>query len=75
MNIRVVRDDGSLLTFISAGLRGTFGYWVSSLIFSLGFIWAAFDDRQQGWHDKIFGTRVERAVPAPPSTGDMTPVG
>ena len=33
------------------------GYFLSS-IFLLGFIWAAFDKRKQGWHDKIAGTVV-----------------
>jgi uncharacterized RDD family membrane protein YckC len=25
---------------------------------AIGFIWAAFDGRKQGWHDKISGTLV-----------------
>ncbi len=33
------------------------GYFLSS-IFLLGFIWAAFDKRKQGWHDKIARTVV-----------------
>lgn len=61
MNIRVVRQDGMPLTFVSAGLRGSVGYWISSVVFLLGFIWAAFDAKQETWHDKIFGTRVEVA--------------
>jgi uncharacterized RDD family membrane protein YckC len=36
------------------------GYFVSSFIFCLGFIWIAFDKRKQGWHDKIAGTVVIR---------------
>tara|TARA_R110002073_G_scaffold333107_1_gene520172 strand:+ start:470 stop:904 length:435 start_codon:yes stop_codon:yes gene_type:complete len=35
-----------------------FGYYVSGLIFALGFIWIAFDKRKQGWHDKLAGTLV-----------------
>lgn len=34
------------------------GYYVSSIIFCLGFLWVAFDKRKQGWHDKIAGTVV-----------------
>ena len=34
------------------------GYYLSSLIFCLGFLWVAFDKRKQGWHDKIAGTVV-----------------
>ena len=33
-------------------------YFVSALPFYLGFVWAAFDRRKQGWHDKIAGTVV-----------------
>jgi uncharacterized RDD family membrane protein YckC len=58
VNIRVAREDGSGLGFARAGLRGTVGYWISGLIFGLGFLWAAFDGRKQAWHDKIFDTGV-----------------
>lgn len=34
------------------------GYFVSSLLLCLGFLWIAFDARKQGWHDKIAGTVV-----------------
>jgi uncharacterized RDD family membrane protein YckC len=37
-------------------LRGTVGYWISGLVFGLGFIWAAFDGRKEAWHDKLFDT-------------------
>jgi len=36
------------------------GYYISSFIFGLGFLWIAFDKRKQGWHDKIAGTLVVR---------------
>lgn len=35
-----------------------FGYFVSSFIFGLGFLWVAFDARKQGWHDKLADTVV-----------------
>lgn len=38
-----------------------FGYYVSVLPFCLGIFWVAFDDRKQGWHDKLAGTVVVRA--------------
>ena len=34
------------------------GYFLSSFVFCLGFIWIAFDKKKQGWHDKIAGTVV-----------------
>ena len=35
-------------------------YYLSALVFFLGFLWVAFDRRKQGWHDKIAGTVVVR---------------
>lgn len=35
-------------------------YFISMLPLGLGFIWAAFDKRKQGWHDKIAGTVIIR---------------
>jgi uncharacterized RDD family membrane protein YckC len=34
------------------------GYYVSTIVFLLGFIWVAFDKRKQGWHDKMANTAV-----------------
>ena len=59
--IKVIRQDGNLMSYIRAALRGTFGYWVSGLIFGLGYIWAAFDGEKEAWHDKIFDTWVVEA--------------
>jgi len=42
------------------------GYYVSILPICLGIFWVAFDDRKQGWHDKLAGTvvvRVKRREP------------
>lgn len=35
-----------------------FAYYVSTLVFMLGFVWVAFDPRKQSWHDKLAGTVV-----------------
>ena len=35
-----------------------FAYFVSMLPLMLGFIWVAFDERKQGFHDKLAGTLV-----------------
>ena len=58
LNMKVVRQDGGELSFLTAGLRGSLGYWISSLVFNLGFLWAAFDQEKETWHDKIFKTWV-----------------
>jgi uncharacterized RDD family membrane protein YckC len=63
-NIRVVRQDGfTFPSFFRAGLRGSVGYWISGLIFGLGYFWALFDSDSETWHDKIFDTWV--VVPSP----------
>jgi uncharacterized RDD family membrane protein YckC len=49
------------------------GYILSTLPLLLGFLWAAWDPRRQGWHDKLAGTvviRVPRRAGSPPPTGD-----
>lgn len=35
-------------------------YYLSMIPLFLGFIWVAFDERKQGWHDKLAGTVVVR---------------
>ena len=59
--IKVVRQDGSLMSYVRAALRATVGYWISDLVFGLGYIWAAFDSEKEAWHDKIFDTWVVEA--------------
>lgn len=34
------------------------GYYVSMIPLGLGYFWIAFDERKQGWHDKMAGTVV-----------------
>lgn len=35
-----------------------FAYYLSTIAFFLGFLWVAWDERKQGWHDKLAGTVV-----------------
>ena len=58
MGIKVVRDsDGGPLTWGMAIIR-LVGYWVSGLVFYLGYIWIFIDKRKRGWHDLIASTVV-----------------
>jgi uncharacterized RDD family membrane protein YckC len=58
MRLKVVRaQDGGPLSGGQAVGR-LFGYIVSGFLFSLGFIWILFDEKRQGWHDKLAGTVV-----------------
>ena len=62
LGLRIVRaQTGAPLDFGVAAIRYV-GYIISSLPFGIGLIWAAFDPRKQGWHDKIAGTLVVRPV-------------
>jgi len=65
MKIKVVRDsDGGPLTAGAAILR-LIGFWVSHLVFYLGFIWIFVDKRRRGWMDLIGGTVVVTAPQIP----------
>ena len=61
MKVRIVKEDGTAITYLDAFLRNVIGYLISGAICDLGFIWALFDARKQGWHDKIFKTLVVAA--------------
>jgi uncharacterized RDD family membrane protein YckC len=56
LGLKVLSTDGTSIGFGVAFLRSV-GYLVSSILY-IGFIWAAFTRRKQGWHDKIAGTVV-----------------
>lgn len=60
MNLRVVKEDGSALTDTDAILR-FIGYYINSAVIMIGWIWAFFDEKGQGWHDKIAKTLVVKA--------------
>ena len=50
-------DTGEPIT-VGKGVLRYLGYFVSTLVFMLGFIWVALDSRKRGWHDYIAGTVV-----------------
>jgi uncharacterized RDD family membrane protein YckC len=57
--LRVRRTDGSRIGLGRAFLR-FLGYIIAAIPLYLGLIWAGFDRRKQGWHDKIADTVVVR---------------
>ena len=57
LGLQVVSVDGARISFGVAFLRAS-AYFISFIIYLLGFIWVAFDKKKQGWHDKIAGTVV-----------------
>ena len=64
-SLKVVRVDDRPLDWSVAIVRGL-GSFLSLFVAGLGFMWVAFDDDKQSWHDKIAGTtivRVPRGTP------------
>jgi uncharacterized RDD family membrane protein YckC len=61
MGVRVVRSDGQRLHLGNA-IRRELAYVLSGLLF-LGYLWILFDNRRQGWHDKLAGTIVVYSWP------------
>jgi uncharacterized RDD family membrane protein YckC len=55
--LKVVRLDDRPLDWPTALVRALGGF-LSFIVVGLGFIWVAFDDQKQSWHDKIAGTVV-----------------
>jgi uncharacterized RDD family membrane protein YckC len=58
-DLRVVRVDGRPIEWETAIVRAL-GCFLSLAVCGLGFIWIAFDENHQAWHDKIAGTVVVR---------------
>jgi uncharacterized RDD family membrane protein YckC len=58
-HLKVVRLDDRPLDWTAAVVR-VLGCMISLVVIGLGFLWVAFDDEKQSWHDKIAGTTVVR---------------
>ena len=59
-NMKVVGvADGKNIDIFRGVLRYV-GFIIAAIPLLIGLIWAAFDSRKQGWHDKIAGTVVIR---------------
>ena len=65
LGLRVVNKNGTRVSFFRSILR-LIGMVVSAAVLMIGFIWALFDGRRQGWHDKFGGTFVLYDWPAKP---------
>ncbi len=57
LGLKIVNANGTPISGGKAFLR-YIGYIISGAVFSLGFLWLAFDSKRQGWHDKIASTLV-----------------
>lgn len=59
LNLKVVRYDAQPISFAVALVRAMMAAF-SVVVLFLGFLWIAFNQDRQGWHDKIVGTIVVR---------------
>ena len=55
--LKVVRTDDRPIDWTIAIVRALSAF-LSFAVAGLGFIWVAFDDEKQSWHDKIAGTTI-----------------
>ncbi len=56
--IMVLQETGEVLGFGRIILREIFKGTISGWVCALGFIWQAFDNEGQAWHDKVAGSYV-----------------
>jgi uncharacterized RDD family membrane protein YckC len=62
LGLRIVdAATGGRISYARALLRWV-GVFIASIPFGLGLMWAGWDPRKQGWHDKIAGTFVVRQI-------------
>jgi uncharacterized RDD family membrane protein YckC len=57
LGLKIVRTRQQQLGWGRAIVR-FIGYWISAIVFFLGFLWVLVDGRRQGWHDKLADTFV-----------------
>lgn len=58
LHIKVVSTNYQKVSFVQVLKRETIGRILSGLVFNLGYLWVAIDDKKQAWHDKIANTYV-----------------
>ena len=63
--LKLVRLDDRPVTWGVATIRALSAF-LSLVVAGLGFIWVAFDDDKQSWHDKIAGTIIVRVPKGTP---------
>jgi hypothetical protein len=51
--LRVEDKNGQNLTLGRSLFRHTIGYWVSGLLWGLGYFWITRNPQKQGWHDQL----------------------
>lgn len=59
LGVKIIRIDGSKMSFSRCNLR-FLAYFISLLVFFIGFVWIYWNKQRRGWHDYIAGTVVIR---------------
>ena len=59
--LKVISLGTSSKLTVGQSIGRYFAYFLSILVFFLGFIWVAFDKKKQGWHDKLANTAVVKS--------------
>ena len=60
VGITVIDEWGNVPGLTRALIREIPGKFLSGIALGLGFVWVAWDEKKQGWHDKIAKTYVVR---------------
>jgi uncharacterized RDD family membrane protein YckC len=58
LGLVVINTEFGKISFVKAALRETIGRFLAVLVIGLGYLWIIWDEKKQGWHDKIAGTLV-----------------
>ncbi|MEJ2201726.1 MAG: RDD family protein, partial [Desulfuromonadaceae bacterium] len=58
LRIKVIRTSGAEIGYGRAFLREVPGKFLSAILFGIGYLMVAFDERKQGLHDRIADTFV-----------------
>ena len=62
LRLKVLDERTGENVTVGQGIIRYIGYFPSTLVFFLGFIWIAFDSKKQGWHDKMARTVVVKEL-------------
>jgi uncharacterized RDD family membrane protein YckC len=65
LGLKIVRVDGSQLTFAVALVRSLASFFSAAVLF-LGFFWAGWSRDRQAWHDRIAGTVIVKVPKGTP---------
>lgn len=72
MGMKLVDADTGMPPSAKQNIIRYAGYFVSTIVLTLGMIWIGFDPRKQGWHDKMANTVVVYKKSLPPELAELT---